>query len=73
MKEILKEAVAARARWIEGVLEQMLIAGIDLQEIRIQDHPDCRTVICVNDQPRSEWRIAWPVTLRSTPTGDGRE
>lgn len=58
MDETVREAIKSRADWLEDVLAGLLINGVRREDIEIQEHPDCRTVVAVRGEPKYEWRIA---------------
>lgn len=67
MNSYLTEA-AAQSRWIESRLEEMLIAGIPLDEIRIEHYSNGRVVLIVNEEPRCAWHLVWSLEQK----GDGK-
>jgi hypothetical protein len=53
-------AIQSRAAWLEALLAELLSSDIPSEDIEIQDHPDCRTVVCIRGVPRHEWKAVWP-------------
>ena len=55
---LAKKAGAEFANQIEDALAGLLINGVPVGSIHVQQHPD-RTVICVDGKPRYEFRIVF--------------
>lgn len=49
--------IKARAEWLEDVLAGLLAAGCTKDQIEVQEHPVSRTVVCVNGEPKYEWKF----------------
>ena len=56
LQRIARQVSEAKANWLEDVIGGLLINGVTLGEIEIQEHLGC-TRVAVRGEPRYEFRI----------------
>lgn len=54
---LCKAAMDSKLEWLEDIVAGLMAAGCTKEEIQIQEHPNCRTVVCVRGVPKYEWKI----------------
>jgi hypothetical protein len=65
----VRAAQKSRADWLEDVLAGLLINGVAMTEIKLEEHPhENRTVVVVRGVPMYEWRLNLTAPAQNTPS-----